>query len=116
MANFIPSLLLILTFLISDGRMVNLANGEEKTWCVAKPSASEAELAANINYACEQIGNCKIIEEGGSCYFPSTKINHASVVMNIYYQLMGRNYWNCDFRGSALRVTTNPSYPDCEYA
>ncbi|XP_065877754.1 glucan endo-1,3-beta-D-glucosidase-like [Euphorbia lathyris] len=120
MANSILSLLFILAFL-SSGKtgqgMVNPANGEmqEKTWCVAKPSASEAELAANINYVCEQIGICKIIEKGGSCYFPPTKINHASVVMNLYYQLMGRNYWNCDFRGTALRVTTNPSYRDCEY-
>lgn len=83
---------------------------EQKYWCVGKPSASEAELSANIEYGCsfERV-NCSVIQEGGVCFYPNTLINHASVVMNLYYSSMGRNSWNCDFRSSALTVISNPS-------
>ncbi|KAJ8760312.1 hypothetical protein K2173_011865 [Erythroxylum novogranatense] len=90
--------------------MVKFANGyQEKTWCVAKPSSSEAELIANINFACDQVKDCRLIQEGGACYCPNNILNHASVVMNFYYQMMGRNTWNCDFGGSGLIVITDPS-------
>lgn len=80
-----------------------------KTWCVAKPSSSDAELAANIQFACSQVTDCKAIQEGGQCFYPNTPINHASMVMNIYYQAMSRNPWNCNFRASGLITQTDPS-------
>ncbi|KAH9749352.1 X8 domain-containing protein [Citrus sinensis] len=107
---FLPLPLLLLLFFFASGGILKLANGQEmKTWCVAKPSSSEAELAANIDFACNQIQNCNIIQEGGPCYYPNTAINHASVVMNLYYQLNGRNNWNCDYRASGLTTLSDPS-------
>lgn len=83
----------------------------QKTWCIAKPSSSDAALKDNIQYACDNVDwkNCSLILEGGSCSNPDTLMNHASVVMNVYYQNKHRNYWNCDFRNSGLIVLTDPS-------
>ncbi|KAH9749351.1 X8 domain-containing protein [Citrus sinensis] len=110
---FLPLPLLLLLFFFASGGILKLANGQMKTWCVAKPSSSEAELAANIDFACNQIQNCNIIQEGGPCYYPNTAINHASVVMNLYYQLNGRNNWNCDYRASGLTTLSDPKYIRC---
>lgn len=78
---------------------------------MAKPSSSDSELAANIEYACNHINGCgcDVIKEGGPCFLPNTLLNHASVAMNLYYQFNGRNTWNCDYKDSALTTTTDPS-------
>ncbi|KDO52112.1 hypothetical protein CISIN_1g034483mg [Citrus sinensis] len=91
-----------------------MVNGQ-KTWCVAKPSSDQAALLANINYACSQI-DCRILQKGYPCFYPDNLMNHASISMNLYYQAKGRNRWNCDFRNSALIVTTDPSYSKCVYS
>ncbi|OMP02551.1 hypothetical protein CCACVL1_02764 [Corchorus capsularis] len=41
--------------------------------------------------------NCGLIQPNGSCFTPDTPINHASVVMNFYYQLVGRPISACYF-------------------
>ncbi|EOY27759.1 Carbohydrate-binding X8 domain superfamily protein, putative [Theobroma cacao] len=101
------------------GGLLKLANGQDKTWCVAKPSSNDTALASNINFACSQLGtlglSCNMIQQAGICYYPSTLINHASVVMNYYYQALGRHTWNCDFGGSALITISDPSYGSCQY-
>ncbi|XP_010275510.1 PREDICTED: glucan endo-1,3-beta-D-glucosidase-like [Nelumbo nucifera] len=102
---------LLLSF--SSGGTLRLVSGQ-KTWCVAKPSSDDATLLANINYACSQV-DCRIIQRGCPCFFPDNLINHASVAMNLYYQSRGKNRWNCDFKNSALIVTTDPSYGNCIY-
>ncbi|MBA0879716.1 hypothetical protein Goshw_005490, partial [Gossypium schwendimanii] len=79
-----------------------------KTWCIAKPSSDQATLLTNINYACSKV-DCQIIQKGCPCFNPDYPINHASIAMNLYYQSMGRNVWNCDFKGSGLIVITDPS-------
>ncbi|XP_056684744.1 major pollen allergen Ole e 10-like isoform X2 [Spinacia oleracea] len=122
MANF--TLLLSLLCFISLISSFNLGGimGQDvptfsQTWCVAKASANEVELGNNIEYACNQIGvDCSIIQEGGPCYYPTNLINHASVVMNLYYQKAGRAAFNCDFSNSAVVVVTDPSYGSCLYA
>uniref|UniRef100_A0A7N1A9B8 X8 domain-containing protein n=1 Tax=Kalanchoe fedtschenkoi TaxID=63787 RepID=A0A7N1A9B8_KALFE len=89
---------------------MNAANGQ--TWCIARSSASEADLLNNINYVC---GNLKhtscgdVIGEGGFCFNPNTLYNHASILMDVYYVENGRNPWACDFRGTALVAVTDPS-------
>ena len=95
--------------IIASWWILSLLQEYEKTWCVARPSSSEAELKSNIEYACNNLRDCKMREEGGSCYEPYSLMSHASIVMNQYYVSAGRNYWNCDFRGSALLVVTDPS-------
>ncbi|KAJ7968890.1 glucan endo-1,3-beta-glucosidase-like [Quillaja saponaria] len=122
MAKSVSSLsilfLILLLLSVNLGGTLKFTNGWESqnTWCVAKPSTIDAELSSNIEYACNQLRDCYLIQEGGSCYNPNTLINHASVVMNLYYQSNGRNNWNCDFRGSGLIVGTDPSYGACKYA
>ncbi|KAL6197368.1 hypothetical protein ACLB2K_032977 [Fragaria x ananassa] len=116
-ASSISILFLLLLFILFPGGFVKLINGDEnKTWCVAKPSVTDSELSANIQFACNQLKDCKVIQEGGSCYNPNSLINHASVVMNLYYKDVGQNSWNCDFRGSGLITQTDPSYGSCKYA
>ncbi|ESR55558.1 X8 domain-containing protein [Citrus sinensis] len=104
--------LLLLSF--TSGGNLLVVNGQ-KTWCVAKPSSDQAALLANINYACSQI-DCRILQKGYPCFYPDNLMNHASISMNLYYQAKGRNRWNCDFRNSALIVTTDPSYSKCVYS
>lgn len=103
----------LISFNCKGGETIRLANGQ-KTYCVAKPSASEEELSENKDFATKHV-NCSLIDPGFGCYYPNTLMNHASVCMNLYYQAMGRNLWNCDFKNSALIVVTDPSYGDCQY-
>ncbi|KAK9696937.1 hypothetical protein RND81_08G005800 [Saponaria officinalis] len=88
-----------------------------KAWCVAKPSTSDGDLRSNIEFVCQQQGfRCNIIQEGGQCYTPNTLINHASVVMNLYFQKYGHFDHSCSFLGTGLIVLTDPSYENCLYS
>nr|KJB61039.1 hypothetical protein B456_009G360300 [Gossypium raimondii] len=107
------SFFLLLFSFISGGTLMKI-NGQ-KTWCIAKPSSDQATLLTNVNYACSKV-DCQIIQKGCPCFNPDNLINHASIAMNLYYQSMGRNVWNCDFKGSGLIVITDPSYGNCLYA
>ncbi|KAK7319292.1 hypothetical protein RJT34_04011 [Clitoria ternatea] len=116
------SLFFILLFPVllsfNSGGHVKFADAVEakKTWCVARPSASDAELNNNIEYACNILNDCKLIEPGGLCFKPNNLLSHASVVMNQYYALEGRNPWNCHFSDSGLIAFSDPSYGSCKYA
>ncbi|OEL20070.1 hypothetical protein BAE44_0018912 [Dichanthelium oligosanthes] len=86
----------------------------QKTWCVAKPSASNEVLSLNLNYACSQV-SCAVIQKGGPCYYPDNLVSRAAVAMNLYYAANGRHAWNCYFNNSALVVQSDPSYGSCTY-
>ncbi|KAL5577179.1 hypothetical protein UlMin_018878, partial [Ulmus minor] len=83
-------------------------------WCVAKSTASDEMLQANIDWACNQV-DCSLIKAGGNCFEPNTLLNHASVAMNIYYQKIGKVDLSCDFNGTGLVVIKDPSYDTCKY-
>uniref|UniRef100_A0A7N0U0D1 X8 domain-containing protein n=1 Tax=Kalanchoe fedtschenkoi TaxID=63787 RepID=A0A7N0U0D1_KALFE len=103
---------LIFVYLVCSGQVSEGQQQQGGTWCVARPSATDVELTNNINYACQTLAgsNCTLlIEEGGSCRDPCTLINHASAVMNAYYAENGRNWWNCNFKGTGLITISNPS-------
>ncbi|XP_057769905.1 glucan endo-1,3-beta-glucosidase-like [Salvia miltiorrhiza] len=86
-------------------------------WCVAKPHADEEVMKGVVEFCCGGGGvDCREIEENGECYVPDRLHAHASYAMNAYYQMHGRNYWNCDFKGTALVTFTDPSYGRCRYA
>nr|TKW11876.1 hypothetical protein SEVIR_5G001300v2 [Setaria viridis] len=87
---------------------------QKKTWCVAKPSASNDILSLNLNYACSQV-SCAVIQKGGPCYYPDNLVSRAAVAMNLYYAANGRHPWNCYFNNSALVVQSDPSYGSCTY-
>jgi hypothetical protein len=77
---------------------------------VAKPGASLADVTNALNYACGEGGaDCIPIQVGNPCYEPDTLTSHASYAFNSYYQLNGRNYWNCYFGNTGLITITDPS-------
>ncbi|XP_039026773.1 glucan endo-1,3-beta-glucosidase-like [Hibiscus syriacus] len=105
--------LLYLLFCFIPGGTLMMVNGQ-KSWCVAKPSSDQATLLANINFACSQV-DCRVMQKDCPCFSPDNLMNHASIAMNLYYQAKGRTECECDFRGSGLIVTSNPSYANCIY-
>ncbi|CAN1315720.1 Glucan endo-1,3-beta-glucosidase 7 [Linum perenne] len=98
----------------SNNKMV--ARGPS-VWCVAKPHADEKLLQAVLDFCCGGGGvDCREVSESGDCYAPGNKLHaHASFAMNAYYQMHGRNYWNCDFKGAGLVTFSDPSYGKCRY-
>lgn len=91
-------------------------NPGQRLWCIAKPSAIDNNLLANINFACSQSGvDCSVLQNGNPCYYPNTPVSHAAVAMNLYFQHYGRNYWNCYFNNTGLVVLTDPSFGICQY-
>ncbi|KAL9260544.1 Glucan endo-1,3-beta-D-glucosidase-like protein [Drosera capensis] len=84
-------------------------------WCVPKAGVPDAQLQANLDYACSHGIDCTPIQPGGACFNPNTVASHAAYAMNLYYQTAGRNPWNCDFVQTATVTSTNPSYNGCTY-
>ena len=79
------------------------------SWCVASPSASATALQVALDYACGQGGaDCSPIQQGGSCFSPDTVRDHASYAFNSYYQ-KNPVQTSCDFGGTAVLTSTNPS-------
>ncbi|KAK4477519.1 hypothetical protein RD792_016748 [Penstemon davidsonii] len=86
-------------------------------WCVAKPHADEKVIGAVLDFCCGSGGvDCREIYENGDCFVPDKIHAHASYAMNEYYHMHGRNYWNCDFKGTGLVTFSDPSYGKCRYA
>ena len=77
---------------------------------MAKPATEDSKLQENINFACNHV-DCTPIQDGGSCYKPTTLVNHATFAMNLYYQTANRTITSCDFEDSGLIVTKDPSKP-----
>ncbi|EOA28338.1 hypothetical protein CARUB_v10024539mg [Capsella rubella] len=86
-------------------------------WCVANTASTNVQLQANINFGCSQGVDCSQIRSGGSCFSPNTLINHASYVMNAYYQSHGRTTEACNFifGNTGMFTTINPSYGGCVF-
>ncbi|KAK2646965.1 hypothetical protein Ddye_022160 [Dipteronia dyeriana] len=92
------------------------SEGQQPTWCIAKPSTDEQRLLANIDFSCIEAGiNCSIIQPGGKCYSPYNNYAHASVVMNLYYKANNKQPHTCYFLQSGLIISQDPSYGDCIY-
>lgn len=79
-------------------------------WCVAKPHADDKVLQSVVDFCCGPGGvDCREIYESGDCFQPNKLLAHASYAMNAYYQMHGRNYWNCDFKATGLVTFSDPS-------
>ncbi|XP_010442934.1 PREDICTED: glucan endo-1,3-beta-glucosidase-like [Camelina sativa] len=83
-------------------------------WCVALPATTPEQLEANIKFACDII-DCSPIQYGGFCYYPNTLLDHASFVMDNYYQSHGRTFHACDFNHSGYLIYSDPSQGTCIY-
>ncbi|KAK8962432.1 Glucan endo-1,3-beta-D-glucosidase [Platanthera guangdongensis] len=70
----------------------------KNTWCVANPATSEGDLQNSIQFVCSST-DCSLIQYGSACFDLQTISFHASVAMNLYYQSVGKNSWNCYFGG-----------------
>ncbi|KAI3866811.1 hypothetical protein MKW92_050396 [Papaver armeniacum] len=94
---------------------INPAPVKSKNWCVPKSSAEQDDLQNNIDYVCGLGVDCRPIQESGPCFFPDTVRAHAAYAMNMYYQAMGQNTYDCDFKHTGAVTTVDPSYGNCKY-
>lgn len=92
------------------GEKVSSGARGPSVWCVAKPHSDDKVLQAVLDFCCGPGGvDCREIYKSGDCFEPDKLLAHASYAMNAYYQMHGRNYWNCDFKGTGLATFTDPS-------
>ncbi|KAK3407591.1 hypothetical protein EUGRSUZ_J00013 [Eucalyptus grandis] len=89
--------------------------GGGKRWCVLKQGVSDQAVQANIDYVCSTGVDCRPIQSGGACFDPNNVRARASYIMNSYYQTKGRQPSNCDFSGSGVLTSVNPSHGACIY-
>ncbi|CAL9244697.1 unnamed protein product [Arabidopsis halleri] len=116
------SLTLLLFILVSTvsvtSTLRNLSPAAENkgVWCVANNKATDEQLQANIDWCCSYEGgfrDCTPINPGGVCYEPNTLRDHASYVMNLYYQNLGSTKDQCTFNGTGTQVRKDPSHGAC---
>ncbi|CAL9761740.1 unnamed protein product [Musa acuminata subsp. burmannicoides] len=91
------------------------AQGSRSMWCVAKPTVPDPIIQEAMNYACGSGADCDSILPNGSCYQPDTLIAHASFAFNSYWQRTKVAGGTCDFGGTAMLVTRDPSYDGCHF-
>ncbi|KAK7293587.1 hypothetical protein RJT34_16455 [Clitoria ternatea] len=96
----------------------NLSIGNSlASFCVAKDDADTDKLQDGLNWACGQgQANCAAIQPGRPCYLPNNLKTHASYAFNDYYQKMHDAGGTCDFDGTAITTTVDPSHGSCIYA
>ncbi|KAK4854785.1 hypothetical protein QYF36_001241 [Acer negundo] len=99
-----------------NSTLLQACEGQQPTWCIAKPSTDEQRLLANIDFSCIEAGiDCSIIQPGGKCYSPYNNYAHASVVMNLYYKANKKQPHTCYFQQSGLIVSQDPSFGGCTF-
>lgn len=86
------------------------------TWCVASPSAGLEDLQDALDWACGPgLTDCSGIQPGGPCYLENNLVSVASFAFNTYYQANGDSPIACNFGGTAMITTSNPSYGTCQF-
>ncbi|GMI78707.1 hypothetical protein HRI_001540000 [Hibiscus trionum] len=84
-------------------------------WCVAKPSVPGPIMQEAMNYACASGADCASIQPSGSCFEPNTIFAHASYAFNSYWQKTRVAGGTCEFGGTAILVTVDPSFDGCHF-
>ncbi|KAL5720433.1 hypothetical protein ACHQM5_013102 [Ranunculus cassubicifolius] len=86
-------------------------------FCVAKPDADPVALGRGLDWACGQgKANCGPLQDGQPCFEPNDIFNHSSYAYNDYYHKTQAAGGTCDFDGSAITTTIDPSHGSCIYA
>ncbi|KAM7499915.1 hypothetical protein LguiA_024329 [Lonicera macranthoides] len=88
---------------------------EYAVWCVAKAQVPNPIIQEALDYACGSGADCESIQLNRSCYLPDTLIAHASFAFNSYWQKTKVAGGTCDFGGTAMLVTVDPSYNGCHF-
>ncbi|KAK8491251.1 hypothetical protein V6N13_127968 [Hibiscus sabdariffa] len=78
-------------------------------WCVSKPTVPDSLIQAAMDYACGSGADCKSIQPNQACFQPNTLMAHASYAFNSYWQNTKRRGGTCDFGGTAMLITVDPS-------
>ncbi|KAI3925122.1 hypothetical protein MKW98_009772 [Papaver atlanticum] len=87
----------------------------ETTYCVAKSfGANMDSMAAALSWTCGVV-DCSILQPGSPCFEPDSLAAHASFAFNLYYQKNNRMNGSCDFNGTAMITSTNPSHGTCMF-
>ena len=76
---------------------------------MAKPTVPDPIIQEAMDYACGKGADCESIKPDGSCFQPNTLFAHASYAFNSYWQRTKVAGGTCDFGGTAMLVTVNPS-------
>ncbi|GKV29489.1 hypothetical protein SLEP1_g38416 [Rubroshorea leprosula] len=84
-------------------------------WCVAKPTVPDPIIQEAVNYACAAGADCDSIQPNGKCFLPNTLYAHASYAFNSYFQRSKVAGGTCEFGGTAMLVTVDPSYDGCHF-
>ncbi|KAI9116522.1 hypothetical protein K1719_012689 [Acacia pycnantha] len=84
-------------------------------WCVAKPSVPDPILLEAMSYACGSGADCKPIGPNGPCFEPDTVIAHTSFAYNSFWQNTKATSGKCDFGGTGMLVSEDPSYDGCHF-
>ncbi|KAH7675502.1 Glucan endo-1,3-beta-D-glucosidase protein [Dioscorea alata] len=84
-------------------------------WCVARPTVPDPILLEAMNYACGSGADCDAIQPNGACFEPDTLISHASYAFNSFWQRTKGAGSSCDFGGTAMLITKNPSFDGCHF-
>lgn len=78
-------------------------------WCVAKPSVPDPIIEEAMNYACGSGADCDSLQPNQPCFQPNTLFAHASYAFNSYWQRTKAAGGTCEFGGTAILVTVDPS-------
>ncbi|KAG9456394.1 hypothetical protein H6P81_000902 [Aristolochia fimbriata] len=106
---------------LSLGSGISQNNGNSSTgvgfFCVANSNATSDALLTGLNWACGAgNANCSAIQEGQPCYDPNTVDNHASYAYNDYYHRTVATGGTCDFGGTGMITSNDPSYGSCIFS
>lgn len=97
------------------GAPIHRPGREYAVWCVARPTVPETMLQRAMDYACGNGADCGSVNPKGPCFVPNTLVAHASYAFNSYWQRTKVAGGTCDFGGTAMLITDDPSFNGCNF-
>ncbi|PIN03105.1 hypothetical protein CDL12_24376 [Handroanthus impetiginosus] len=94
--------------------LLAMAAPSSATWCVCR-EGSDTALQKTLDYACGAGADCNPTHQNGPCFNPNTVRAHCSYAVNSYFQRYRQAPTACDFSGTAMIVTSDPSTAGCQY-
>ncbi|XP_074592397.1 uncharacterized protein LOC141848237 [Curcuma longa] len=113
--EFVPGTPIFLPPVVYPSPVTPPPASELGRWCVAKPTVPDPIIEEAMNYACGSGADCDSIQPSGPCFEPNTMIGHASFAFNSFWQRTKVAGGTCDFGGTAMMITKDPSYDGCHF-